>query len=185
MRQFLKPLHLACGNDDANPSTMLIGVKGNHATAANGVLMVKLDLTKTSSLRQEDIEMLDGKYIHKETWKSIHKCDELTIEKNAIHCHANGAKKTFYFEKANTELWDNDVVVTVKEEGQEAKRTICHSAAQMDIISKVFQEDRLNQSFSPKRVGTVVYPDAPESGMFAILKPEEQLELNRYLFTDK
>lgn len=183
MRQIFKPLHLACGNNEEDPSTMLIGIKSNNATASNGKLMVKLDLTKTSSLTQEDIELLNGKYIHKETWKSIHKCDDLEITDKAIHCHANGVKKTFYYEKPNAELWENDTVITVKEEGDANKRVICHSAAQIDIITKIFQDDCLNMSFSPKRHGTVIWT-TKDSGMFAILKPEEQLELNRYLFMD-
>lgn len=183
MRQLFKPLHLACGNNEENPSTMLIGIKKNIATASNGNLLVKLDLTKTTAVSADDLQILNGKYIHKDTWKEIHKCDELEFEEKAIHCYKNGVKRTFYYEKANMELWDNDSVVTVKEEGEEKKRVICHSASQLEIVHHVFQEDSLNMSFSPKRHGTVIWPTT-DSGMFAILKPEEQMELNRYIFLD-
>ena len=183
MQQKLLPLHLACGFDETNPNTMLIGIKKNIATASNGTLLVKLDLTQTSHLGTEDLALLDGKFIHRETWKDIHKCDELTINEKSIDCEKNGIKKTFYYEKSNGEFWENDVVQEVKDMGEEKKRIICYSPSQIDTIHKIFQVDMLNFSFSAKNRGTVIFPSS-DSGMFAILMPLEQTELNRYLFLD-
>lgn len=182
-RQILKPLHLAAGSDEENPSTMLIGIRKNTATASNGNLMVKLDLTKTASLSSEDLEILDGKYIHKNTWKEIHKVDELEITEKAIHCHVNGVKKTFYYEKEQSELWDNDVAQKTKEGGDANHRMICLSASQIQTIHSIFQQDSLHFSFSPKKGGVVIWP-TNDSGMFAILAPEETMEMNRYIFLD-
>ncbi len=179
----VKPLHLACGNDEENPSTMLIGIKKTTATASNGNLMVKLDLSLTSSLSKEDLDILDGKYIHKQAWKEFHKADEVEFEKTMIHCHKDGVKKTFYYSKPNLELWINDTAQVTKEAGDANHRIICLSSSQIDIIRNIFQEDALNFSFSPKRGGTVIWPTV-DSGMYAILKPEEQMEMNRYIFLD-
>ena len=137
--QRLKPLHLACSNDSENPSTSLIGIRKGTATASNGQLLVKLDLALTSKLNETVIKTLDGKYIHMDTWKEIFKCDDLEIEKEAIHCYVGNIKKTFYYEMANEQLWDNDCVAEVKEMGQEKKGIVCHSASQIDIIHKIFQ----------------------------------------------
>ncbi len=183
MEQKLKPLHLACSNNAENPSTALIGIRKNTATASNGQLLVKLDLSLTSKLNDIERKTLDGKYIHMDTWKEIFKCDDLEIEKEAIHCYVGNIKKTFYYETPNKQLWDNDTVHEIKDMGQDRKGIVCHSASQMEIIHKIFQEDHLNMSFSKKNRGTVIFP-ASESGMFAILKLEDQVEPNRYLFLD-
>ena len=185
MRQLLKPLHLACKHDDEHPNFSLIAIRKNTATASNGNLLVKLDLTKTSSLSAEDLETLEGKFIHMNTWKEIFKADELEFEPKAIHCHKNGIKKTFYYDTVavQKEFFQDDIVQEVMDLGQERKGVICHSAAQIENVHHIFQEDNLNMSFSAKNRGTVIWADG-DKGMFAILKPEEQVELNRYLFKD-
>ena len=180
-QQILKPLHLACGSGEEDPNNKLIGIKNNIATAYNGTLMVKLNLLLTSKLHPEDVEKLNGKLIHAKTWKEIHKCDELTIAATSIGCEVDGIKKTYYFENSSEELFDHDGMETVRKKGEEKQRIVCYDPSQIEIISKIFQQDALNFSFSAKKGATVIFP-ASESGMMAILQPLEQVELNRYIF---
>lgn len=181
--QFLKPLHLACSKDETRTNAQLIHIKNNIATASDGHLLVKIDLTKTSSLDPEKLKFLENKHIHMEVWKEIHKCEFLEFDDDHIYCHNNGIKKTFEYSEANGSFFNSEqVIIDIKEAGEEPKRMMRYSPALINTLSKIFQDPHLTFSFSKDNKGTIVYP-APESGMFAVLMPVEILEVhNRYLF---
>lgn len=80
MEQKLKPLHLACANDDLRPNMFLIEIKNGIASATNGSIVIKTELSQTSLLTPEEIEILNDKYIHKEVWKEIYKCEFLEFD---------------------------------------------------------------------------------------------------------
>lgn len=178
------PLHLACSDDELRFNLMLIRIKNNIATATNGLILVKMDLSKTTKLDIETLKMLDGKNIHKEVWKEIHKATWVQFFDDQIDCHKNGIKKTFYYSAADGELWDDKtIVLDVKEAGEEPKRIMTYNANLIKIIAQIFQEPQLTFSFSKNNKGTIVFP-YEDSGMFAILMPIYQtgVSLNRYMF---
>lgn len=57
MTQYLKPLHFACIEHDTRPNMALIKVKDGYAIATNGYMIVKLDLSITSTLSKELIKL--------------------------------------------------------------------------------------------------------------------------------
>ncbi len=184
MEQQLKPLHLAALVDEMRPNMALIKIKNGIATATNGHILVRLDLTKTTLLEPDTIKLLDGKSIHAETWKEIHKADVLVFGETSIDCFKNSIKKTFYYGEPVGTLWDDEhVVLDVKKGGEEVKRIMSFNASLIAILKKIFESDTLHFSFSKGNLGTVVYP-SHDSGMFAILMPVhvEGDDLNRYIF---
>lgn len=172
MEQKLKPLHLACSTDELRPNMSLIQIKNNHATATDGHICVRVDLSETSTLDPESIKLLNGKFIHREVWKEIHKCDSVEFDDNGIYCHKNGIKKTFEYAVANGSFFDIDnVIEDLKRNGDEAKTNVCYNPSLITIIGKIFQESQLEFSFSKGNLGTIVFP-YNESGMFAVLMPK-------------
>jgi len=181
MEQKLFPIHLACGDDEMRPNLLLVKIDNNIAMATNGHLLVKINLLETSLLTTEDLKILNGKCIHKEIWKEIHKCDVLEINDKQIDCFKNGVKKTFYFAEPNGEFFNiNSIVEEIKSAGEEAKRLMTYNPKMIEILHKIFQCETLHFSFSPGNKGTVVFPAT--EGMFAILMPMESMTVNRYIF---
>jgi len=184
--QKLKPLHLACLDDEMRPNYNLIRINNNIATATNGTILVKLDLTMVSSLLPEELEIINGKYIHAEVWKEIHKCDQIEFLEDEIVCHNNDIKKRFDYSQPTGELWDsNSIVQDIKEAGEMSKRIAQFNTKMIQIVAKIFDADTLYFSFTKgNKKGTVVFP-YEDSGMFAIIMPVELRDgVNRYFFMD-
>ena len=124
MTMILKPLHLACIKDETRPNMRLIEIQNNIATATNGTILVKIDLTLTSSIEPEVLKFLNGKFIDMETWKEIHKCDTLEIYDEQIDCYKAGIKKTFYYSQATGSFFNtNSIVEDVKTAGEDMRLT--------------------------------------------------------------
>lgn len=184
MQQFLKPLHLACTIDETRPNMALIEIKNGIATATEGHILVKIDLAKDCPWMDDTVlSLLDGKYIHCEVWKEIHKCESLEFMDDEIVCHKNGIVKKFEYSNSQGEFFNtNAIVIEVKEAGEEAQRIMTYNPKFIAVLHKIFKSETLNFSFSPGRKGTVVFP-AEYEGMFAILMPAyTELIPNRYIF---
>lgn len=183
MKQYLKPIHLACGDDELRPNIALIEINNNIATATDGSILVKVDLTmnNNSELTPEQLKTINGKFIHREVWKEIFKCDFLEFDDQYIICHKDSIKKLFEYSEANGAFFNtNTIVEELKFTGGEEKEYIAYSPKYIAIIHKIFQHEQMIFSFSKKNKGTVVFP-FEESGMFAVLMPREATA-GRYLF---
>lgn len=180
--KFLKPLHLACADDDMRPNFKLIEIKHGIAQATNGHMVVKLELNKTSMLEQDQIDMLDGRYIHMEVWKEIHKCEMIELTDDAISCWKNGIKKTFEYGEPQGEFFNIETVIRdIKELGEIETRMIAYTPSLIAILAKIFDENSMIFSFSGANKGTIVFP-SEDSGMFALLMPQMINATNRYMF---
>lgn len=179
----LPPLHLACSADELRPNLQLIKIKNNIATATNGHMIVKLDLSLVTMFDVSVLEMLNGKNIHKEVFKEIHKCDSVQFFEDQIDCWNNGIKKTFYYSNADGELWDDNVIINeIKEAGEEPKRLMAYNPDYLNILQKIFKTKQLIFSFTAGKKGTLVFPE-DGSGMFSVLMPIDVGAVNRYFFT--
>lgn len=183
MEQKLLPIHIACSDDENRPNLSLVKIKNGVACATDGTILVKIDLLKTSEkhITPDDIKILNGKCIHKEVWKEIHKCETLQFDDDGIYCFKNGIKKTFEYNLPDGSIWqDDEIVEDVIQAGEDSKRIMCYNPKLIDKINKIFQHSELCFSFTKGNKGTLVYP-YHGCGMFAILMPMESAE-NRYYF---
>lgn len=125
MEQFFKPIHLACADDELRPDMSIIKIKNGVATATNGSLLVRVELSQTSSLDHTQLSLLEGKHIHMETFKEMHKCDSLTVYSECVDVYKNGIKKTLYFMDQQSQLWDESKIVDdIRNAGIEKKLNI-------------------------------------------------------------
>jgi hypothetical protein len=182
MEQFMQPLHLACGDDELRPNMMLIEIKNNIATATNGHLLVKIDLGIAANLNAEQVSALNNKYVHKEVWKEIHKCDSLEIKEEQIDCWKSGIKKTFYFSNANGEFFDTNKLLSENADSVGSKEMVAYNPKFITILQKIFQHESIVFSFADGEKGTFVFP-YEDSGMCGLLMPMMLTkERKRYIF---
>lgn len=177
----LPPLHLACLDDEMRPNFRLIEIKNGIATATNGTIIVKIDLSLNGNLTPDQVNVLNGKYIHMEVWKEIQKCDVLEVDDEHIIANKNGINKIFEYSNPNGAFFKiENVILDVKEAGEEPKRIMAYNPKFIGIVEKIFKHEQMCFSFSKGDMGTFVFPYSG-SGMFALIMPMECTE-NRYFF---
>lgn len=179
----LNPLHLACVDDELRPNTRLIEIKNNVASATNGHVLVKIDLSLVSPFTPEQRKILNGKYIHMKVWEEMSSCDSLSLDEDEIVCNKDGINRIFEYSLAQGEFFKVDHVVDeIKRIGEEPKRIIKYNTKMIALISKIFKCDNLFFSFSKGNAGTIIY-EYEDSGMFAVLMPTSiDGAPNRYFF---
>lgn len=182
MEQILNPLHLACIADEFRYNLRLIEIKNNIATATNGTILVKVDLTKTSNLLPEQLKIFEGKYIDMEVWKEIYKCDSLEVDDEFIRCNKDGITKIFEYSLPQGEFFKTDsIVLDLKESGESPVLTVGFTPKSLTIVSKIFQSDTLVMNFNGIDKGVFAHGGV-DSGMFAVIMPQRIENTNRYFF---
>ena len=182
MEQKFPPLHLASNDDEMRPNMALIEIKNNHATATNGHMIVRVDLTEHSKLTPETLAILNGKFIHKEVWKEIWKCDQVDFDDIGIYCFKNGIKKTFEYSVSHGQFFNIDsIIIELKVNGNEEKPSICYNPKFIAIIGKIFNGEQMQFSFTKGNLGTLLFP-FEGAGMFAVLMPMYIEKNERYFF---
>lgn len=178
----LPPLHLACMMDDMRPNMALIEIINGVASATNGHIIVKIDLNKHGHLTKEQIEFINGKHIHMETWKEMHKCDVLNIDGEGLHITNKGITKNIDFSEPLGEFFKIQTVIDdVKLKGQNAVPCIGMNASFIEIIRKVFGTELLAFSFTGEGKGIVVIPTKSDMDYaWAMIMPIMLIEINRY-----
>ena len=183
MEQQLPPLHLACGNDELRPNICLIEIKGTIATATDGHMIVKIDLSQNGNLTPDQIKVLDGRFIHSEVWKELHKCDLIELDETGMWCNKNGIRKGFEYSEVQGTFFKIDTIIeAAKIDGEESKRLVSYNPAFITVLAKIFQSSTMHFSFTKgKNKGTIIFP-SEHCGMFALLMPVDSDGVNRYLF---
>lgn len=80
------PLHLACGlGDNIRTGMHYISFANGYAYATDSHILVRARLTDISNFDEQDLSLLDGKFIHATNYKNILKSKgEVTITADAI-----------------------------------------------------------------------------------------------------
>jgi hypothetical protein len=180
----LNPIHLACDDDELRPNCRLIEIKNNIASATNGSMLVKIDLSQVSPFSPDQLKILNGKYIDMEVWREMHKCDALELDDHQIICNKKGINKIFEYSYPQGEFFRMDnIILDIKEAGEEAKRVMGFNPKLISTLGSIFHSaDSLIFSFTKGNQGTLVYP-VEGCGMFAVLMPVAIEEgQNRYFF---
>lgn len=180
--KLLKPIHLACIHDEKRPNMRLIQIKNNIATATNGSIVVKIDLQKTSKLTIDQLNFLNGKYIHMDVWAKILDSEVIDFDNDYVSTWKGGVHSMFAYNNPTGEFYSIDtVLLSVKEAGEESKRILGYNPKFISIISKVFETQALFFSPSKGDLGTVCFP-SEDCGMWAMLMPLVSTGVNRYMF---
>ena len=177
----MKPLHYACLSDDKRPNMRLIEIKKGIATAFNGGVIVRIDLKKTSSLTQDQIDKLDGKYISMYVWSEIYNAANIDIKDDYISITKFGVRTMFDYAEPQGELFKlDDYIEKVKKDGGETKEILGYNPDFISIIKRVFESKKLIFSPSKGKNATVVFAEDQE-GMDALLLPLITDGIKRYM----
>lgn len=168
---YFKPLHLACGDESAVPNQQLVAIDKGVATASNGSIIVRMNLYQHSELTEESVEILDGKYIHREVWKEIHKCDTLLIEEFQIRCFKKGIERIFMYSFPDGTFWDPLEIINQVKPVNNVKVQYMNSQ-HIELIRKALDCDLLYFAFSGQLGHVTVFPDY-HSKCFGIFLPEK------------
>lgn len=97
---FTTKLYECCANDELRPAMQCIYFEDGFAYAADGYIAIKQTLELHSIL---DKEMLEGKAIHKDSYKAIMAFEIAKAYDDCIHCQStNGQAASFeYFKVEN------------------------------------------------------------------------------------
>lgn len=68
----LPPIHLAASTDDLRPAMQHIMIKDGIAYASDAHILAIVSLSDNSDLTQDQIEKLNGKVLHRDTWGQIY-----------------------------------------------------------------------------------------------------------------
>ena len=90
-------MDLACATDDVRPIMNCIHFENGYAYASDGHILVKNLLLECTSIPEEQIEKLNGKNLHRESYKELLKYDAIEISDEGIEATKNGEKIFFYF----------------------------------------------------------------------------------------
>lgn len=91
-------MHLACAaNDDFRPEMEHIYFQDGFAYASDAHVLVRNDLSICSSIPAEQIEILNGKMLHRDAYKEILKYDIIDISEEGIQCKKGNNTAFFYF----------------------------------------------------------------------------------------
>ena len=80
-------MHLACSDDDLRPVMQYIYFKGGYAYASDAHILIKNKISEITELITEDqLNILDGKYLHKSSFQKILTYDTIRITETGIEC---------------------------------------------------------------------------------------------------
>lgn len=178
---FLKPLHLACLLDEMRPGLALIGIENGNATAMNGDVLIRINLREQSQLQPETIDNLDGKFIHMEVWKDIHKAERIWVDDdNKINADVNGVIKVYSFSEPG-DLFPslNSTITDMKAAKEGAIKKFAVNQKSLNIVAKVFGNNDLYIHF---HTGGNVIVHCNDEYMFAIVTKKDADGVNRIIF---
>lgn len=90
-------LDLACCHDDLRPALQHLFIKDGFVYASNSYVLIANKLTECSTFSEDQIEALNGKYIHYMMFKDMIKCNCPFIDEDGIIIRENGFNKKLYF----------------------------------------------------------------------------------------
>lgn len=153
-------MNLACSYDNEfRPSLCWVYFKNGFAYASNGYILVKNRISECSNLNQEDIDALDGKLLHRDSYKDILKYDTISISENGIECKKCGNTAFLYF--GNDDLKYPDVEKVIQENLNKKTVQISEIRFRMeyfDILKKsLYNLDRCKAVFKGEFDAIVFY----------------------------
>lgn len=132
-------MYLACGNDDLRKPFEYIYFKYGYAYATNGRVLIKNKISEIASLRDEEIELLNGRSIHSSSYKEMLKYDTITITEDGIECEKGSAKITIPFEDTMCEKQIEMMERVLKQRMEEKKEPVKNIWVDTDTI-KILNE---------------------------------------------
>lgn len=93
---FQSPLHLACSNDSLKPALNYVYFQEGYAWATNGHILVRQSLSKFHNFDETQIEILNGKQLHKDVYKLILRHNFIRVRYEGIETLVSGGHEILF-----------------------------------------------------------------------------------------
>lgn len=180
-KKIIPPVHLACSDDDLRIAMQYVMIKDNVAYATNANIAVAVNLVHHSELSDDVIKELNGKYVHKDTWKRVMDAEFIFIEGDEI-LYSKGMTKARF--EISTDINFPDVVSVLKEAIAKNEVQMCKVSFNpllVDTIRKVFAYTEMN--FILKGSHILCYP-CIGSYQYGLIMPIIHSELTEHFEFD-
>lgn len=160
----------ACGSDKLRPAMQLIHFENGYAYATNAHIAVKNKLSECSDLRDDQIEKLNGKNLHKDTFREILKYDNIEIDSKGIEVYKSGVYMARY-EFAEIKYPDvESVMQSTLDAPIEAKQKILINLKNLELLQKsLFNGNDSVLEFRQGNNAVIVRPKTESESMGVIM----------------
>lgn len=83
-RNFRIKMNLACTDDELRPLLQHVYFENGFMIATEGSILVKAAVLHFSDFDQSEVDILNGKFLHRNTFKKIMSCEMVTISDEGI-----------------------------------------------------------------------------------------------------
>lgn len=83
-RNFRLKMHLACGTDDLRPILSHIYFENGFMIATDAHILVKAAIQNFSDLDRSEVDLLNGKFLHRNTFKKLLSCSQVAVTEEGI-----------------------------------------------------------------------------------------------------
>lgn len=105
-KNFRKKISLACSDDDLHPILQHIFFDEGYAIATDARLLLKQSL-KDNGFTQDEISIMNGKYLHAEAFNEIFRCDMVTVSEDGFTCRKGAVKCLIEFSDIGDSKYPN------------------------------------------------------------------------------
>lgn len=174
-KNFKSKLHLACANDDLRPSLNYIYFDKEYLYCTNAYIVIKQKIS-LHDFSQEEIDLLDGKLIHKNVFKDILRYKFVIATNDGFLVNIDSENKIlFKFSEFNDENKFIDNIKNVFNEKQDGElNEIGFNSTYLNTISNAFVGNYKSVvlKFSQENKGILVrLNDSSKEEQMAILMP--------------
>jgi len=90
---FFTRLHECCGDDELRPLMQCVKFENGYAYAGNGMVAIKQTLALCGVINPEN---LDGKYLHKDSYKAIMSFEIAEANTDGVECWNENGQRVFF-----------------------------------------------------------------------------------------
>lgn len=103
IKNFQSRVDYACGNDDLRPVMSNIYFENGFLYATDAHIAIKQSL-RLHQFEDSEIEILNGKMIHRKQFMEIYKHDLIRVEEDGILCRSNGIKVKYLWSDSDNKF---------------------------------------------------------------------------------
>lgn len=172
--KFLPPIHIACSNDEMALPMQHVEILDGIATATNGYVVVRLNLSVYSSLDDNVLKKLSGKYIHRDVWKMIHSAENIFLneENESSLIFIDGGVDAEVTIKDSSEItFPNyqSLVDRITNSKYEKKSFISFNPEWVSIAKKIFCSENLIMRFYESEGMFTLFPSGDAKAFMGIM----------------
>lgn len=171
-KKILPPIHLACASKDGSPALQHVEVLDGIATATNGHILARLNLSNHSMIPEITIKALSGKLIHRDVWETVIDADFIEVEGDVLHYSKGGAKGDLDITVTEKFPDYSPIIHAIANSAFGKKSFICLNPKFIAIAAKLFGSSTLVFRFYEADAMTLVFPSFEPNGFVGIMPME-------------